>query len=224
MISWLKGQIIQNWQISSRKGIVLNVGGVGYEIQLLSNKIDIIDESESICLWIHQINREDYTNLYGFTELSQRDLFRIIIGVNGIGPQIAMSLLEDLKVSSFVDAIEENDLSILTKSQGGGKRIAERLVVELKNKLQQFKDNKVANNDDQNRIQSNNLTKYQEEIKSILNSLGYMDNEIKEAIELITTNQNEIALVSNATSGEEKAELMDRHLKEILIRLSQNST
>lgn len=224
MISWLKGQIIQNWQISSRKGIVLNVGGVGYEIQLLSNKIDIIDDSESICLWIHQIIREDYTNLYGFTELSQRDLFRIIIGVNGIGPQIAMSLLEDLKVSSFVDAIEENDLSILTRTQGVGKRIAERLVVELKNKLQQFKDNKVANNDDQNRIQSNNLTKYQEEIKSILNSLGYMDNEIKEAIELITTNQNEMALVSNAISGEEKAELIDRHLKEILIRLSQNST
>ena len=105
-----------------------------------------------------------------------------------------------------------------------GKRIAERLVVELKNKLQQFKDNKVANNDDQNRIQSNNLTKYHEEIKSILNSLGYMENEIKEAIKLITTNQNEMALVSNAISGEEKAELMDRHLKEILIRLSQNST
>ena len=221
MISWLKGQIIQNWQISSRKGIVLNVGGVGYEIQLLSNNIDIIDDSKSTCLWIHQIIREDYTNLYGFTELNQRDLFRIIIGVNGIGPQIAMSLLEDLKVSSFVDAIEENDLSILTRSQGVGKRIAERLVVELKNKLQQFKDNKVSNNDDQNRIQSNNFTKYHEEIQSILNSLGYMDNEIKDAIELITTNQNEITLVSNATSGEEKAELMDRHLKEILIRLSQ---
>ena len=157
-------------------------------------------------------------------ELNQRDLFRIIIAVNVIGPQIAMSLLEDLKVSIFVDAIEKNDLSILTRSQGVGKRIAERLVVELKNKLQQFKDNKVANNDDQNRILSNNLTKYHEEIKSILNSLGYMDNEIKEAIELITTNQNEIALISNATSGKEKDELMDRHLKEILIRLSQNST
>ena len=224
MISWLKGQIIQNWQISSRKGIVLNVGGIGYDIQLLSNEIDIIDDSKSICLWIHQIIREDYTNLYGFTELNQRDLFRIIIGVNGIGPHIAMSLLEDLKVSSFVDAIEENDLIILTRSQGVGKRIAERLVVELKNKLQQFKDKKVVNNDDQNRIQSNNLTKYQEEIESILNSLGYMDNEIKDAIKLITTNQNEMALVSNAISGEEKSELMDRHLKEILIRLSQNST
>ena len=224
MISWLKGQIIHNWQLSSKKGVVINVNGVGYEVQLLSKQIEIINESKTIELWIHQIDREDSTNLYGFNALAQRDLFRVVIGVNGIGPQIGMALLEDFEVDQLVDAIEENDLNLLTKSQGIGKRIAERLVVELKNKLQQFKDNSETKIVNQNSNSSNQFAKYIEEIVTILNSLGYMDNEIMDSIELIKTNEKENTLLINSLPAEAKEELMDKHIKEILIRLSQNST
>ena len=222
MISWLKGQVIKNWEISSKKGIILNVGGVGYEVQLLPKQIDLINNSKTVELWIHQINREDSTNLYGFNEVNQRDLFRKIISVNGIGPQIGLSLIEDFDVYKLVEAIEENDLTLLTKSQGIGKRIAERLVVELKNKLQQFKSDQAKGVDNQNK--SNHIKNYLEEIKSILNSLGYMDNEIKDSIELITANEQENTLLFNSLSAEAKTELMDKHLKKILIRLSQKST
>ena len=222
MISWLKGQVIKNWEISSKKGIILNVGGVGYEVQLLPKQIDLINNSKTVELWIHQINREDSTNLYGFNEVNQRDLFRKIISVNGIGPQIGMSLIEDFDVYKLVEAIEENDLSLLTKSQGIGKRIAERLVVELKNKLQEFKSDKAIGIDNQNK--ANPITNYLEEIKSILNSLGYMDNEIKDSIELITAKEQEDPLLINSLSAEAKTALMDKHLKKILIRLSQKST
>ena len=142
MICWLKGKLIQNWHISSRKGVVINVGGIGYEVQLLSKQIVIEDKTIEKEFWIHQITREDCTNLYGFNEINERDLFRKIISVNGIGPQIGMALLDDLEVNQLVNAIESNDVNLLTKSQGIGKRIAERLIVELKNKLQQFIDNK----------------------------------------------------------------------------------
>ena len=224
MISWLKGQIIHNWQLSSKKGVVINVNGVGYEVQLLSKQIEIINESKPIELWIHQIDREDSTNLYGFNAIAQRDLFRVVIGVNGIGPQIGMALLEDFEVDQLVDAIEENDLNLLTKSQGIGKRIAERLVVELKNKLQKFKDNSKTKIVNQNSNSSNQFAKYIEEIVTILNSLGYMDNEIMDSIELIKTNEKENTLLINSLPAEAKEELMDKHIKEILIRLSQNST
>ena len=223
MISWLKGQIIKNWQISSKKGVVLNVRGVGYEVQLLSKQIDINDNSKLVELWIHQINREECTNLYGFNEINQRDLFRKIISVNGIGPQIGMSLLDDLEVNELVDAIEENDVALLTKSQGIGKRIAERLVIELKNKLKTFKDNKDRNFNYKKPNTPNQFAKYIEEIKSILNSLGYMDNEIKDSIELIITNESNNNLQINSLSAEAKTEMMDKHLKTILIRLSQKS-
>ena len=223
MISWLKGKIIQRWNQASRKGVVLNVSGVGYEIQLLSKHLVKIDISTSQQFWIHQIIREDCTNLYGFIEVNQRDLFRKIISINGIGPQIGMALLEDLEANQLVDAIDNNDLTLLTKSQGIGKRIAERLVVELKNKLNNFKDNETTNRN-QKDLTSNHLSNYLNEIKSILNSLGYMDNEIRDSLELITTKENENTLKLNSLSTEERSELMDQHLKKILIRLSQKST
>ena len=224
MISWLKGKVIQNWHISTRKGVVLNVDGVGYEVQLLSKQIDPIENSIVKEYWIHQINREDTTNLYGFKKINQRDLFRKFVSVNGIGPQIGMALLDDFEVNQLVEAIEENDLKLLTKSQGIGKRIAERLVVELKNKLHQFKDNDESVNDNHIKNTSNHFSKYLEEIKSILHSLGYMDKEIKDSMELITTNEKENTILINSLSAEAKAELMDKHLKKILIRLSQKIT
>ncbi len=224
MISWLKGQIIQNWHLSSKQGVVLNVGGIGYEIQLLSKQIGNIDKTNIKEYWIHQINREDCSNLYGFNDVDQRDLFRKIISVNGIGPQIGMALLEDLEVSQLVDAIENNNLTLLTKSQGIGKRIAERLVVELKNKLQNFKDTKETKINNQSTHKTNHFAKYIEEIKSILNSLGYMDNEIKNAIKLISNDEKETTSLINSLSPGATKELMDEHLKKILIRLSQNDT
>ena len=222
MICWLKGKIIKNWQISSKNGVVLNVHGVGYEVQLLSKEIGVIDNSIIKEFWIHQINREDCTNLYGFNEINQRDLFRKIISVSGIGPQIGMALLDDFEVIQLVTAIEDNDINLLTKSQGIGKRIAERLVVELKNKLNKFTDTKATIIKNEVTSPTKDLSKYNEEIKSILNSLGYNDNEIKDSIELITTKENAFRISS--LSPEEKNELMDKHLKKILIRLSQKST
>ena len=224
MISWLKGEKVHTWKISSRKGVVLNVGGVGYEIQLLPKQIDKAEVLNEFELWIHQIDREDGTSLYGFIEVNQRDLFREIISVNGIGPQIGIALLEDFEVAQLVNAIENKESNLLTKTQGIGKRIAERLIVELRNKLQRFTDNDKTIHENKNDIEANQFSKYIDEIYLILNSLGYIDNEIKESIKIITINEKENSLLLNSSSAEEKAELMDKHLKEILMKLSEKST
>ena len=224
MISWLKGEKIHTWKISSRKGVVLNVGGVGYEIQLLPKQIDKAEVLNEFELWIHQIDREDGTSLYGFIEVNQRDLFREIISVNGIGPQIGMAMLEEFEVPQLVNAIENKESNLLTKTQGIGKRIAERLIVELRNKLQRFSDNDKTIHENKNDIEANQFSKYIDEIYLILNSLGYVDNEIKESIKIITINEKENSLLLNSSSAEEKAELMDKHLKEILMKLSEKST
>ena len=224
MISWLKGEKVHTWKISSRKGVVLNVGGVGYEIQLLPKQIDKAEVLNEFELWIHQIDREDGTSLYGFIEVNQRDLFREIISVNGIGPQIGMAMLEEFEVPQLVNAIENKESNLLTKTQGIGKRIAERLIVELRNKLQRFSDNDKTIHENKNDIEPNQFSKYIDEIYLILNSLGYEDNEIKESIKIITINEKENSLLLNSSSAEEKAELMDKHLKEILMKLSEKST
>ena len=224
MISWLKGEKVHTWKISSRKGVVLNVGGVGYEIQLLPKQIDKAEVLNEFELWIHQIDREDGTSLYGFIEVNQRDLFREIISVNGIGPQIGMAMLEEFEVPQLVNAIENKESNLLTKTQGIGKRIADRLIVELRNKLQRFTDNDQTIHENKKDIEANQFSKYIDEIYLILNSLGYVDNEIKESIKIITINEKENSLLLNSSSAEEKAELMDKHLKEILMKLSEKST
>ena len=224
MISWLKGEKVHTWKISSRKGVVLNVGGIGDEIQLLAKQIDKAELLNEFELWIHQIDREDGTSLYGFIEVNQRDLFREIISVNGIGPQIGMAMLEEFEVPQLVNAIENKESNLLTKTQGIGKRIAERLIVELRNKLQRFTDNDKTIHENKNDIEANQFSKYIDEIYLILNSLGYLDNEIKESIKTITINEKENSLLLNSSSAEEKAELMDKHLKEILMNLSEKST
>ena len=178
MISWLKGEKIHTWKISSRKGVVLNVGGVGYEIQLLPKQIDKAEVLNEFELWIHQIDREDGTSLYGFIEVNQRDLFREIISVNGIGPQIGMAMLEEFEVPQLVNAIENKESNLLTKTQGIGKRISERLIVELRNKLHRFTDNDNTIHENKNDIEANQFSKYIDEIYLILNSLGYVDNAV----------------------------------------------
>ena len=224
MIGWLKGEIIHIWKLSSKKGVVLNVAGVGYEIQLLPTQITKSEESNTIELWIHQIDREDGTCLYGFLEVNQRDLFREIISVNGIGPQIGMSLLDDFEVSQLVNTIDKKETNLLTKTQGIGKRIAERLIVELRNKLQRFTNNNDIINYNKKEIEPNQFSKYIDELYLILNSLGYVDHEIKDSIKIITTNEKENSLLLNSLSAEKKADLLDKHLKEILMKLSEKST
>ena len=198
MISWLKGEKVHTWKISSRKGVVLNVGGVGYEIQLLPKQIDKAEVLNEFELWIHQIDREDGKSLYGFIEINQRDLFREIISVNGIGPQIGMAMLEEFEVPQLVNAIENKESHLLTKTQGIGKRIAERLIVELRNKLQRFTDNDKTIHENKNDIEANQFSKYIDEIYLILNSLGYVDNEIKESIKIFTINEKENSLLLNS--------------------------
>ena len=224
MISWLKGQIIKNWCSSSRKVAVIAVAGIGYEVQLLSKHMNSMDISIEQEIWIHQIEREDCTNLYGFIDIKQRDLFRKLITVNGIGAQIAIGLLDDLEVNQLVSAIEENDFNLLIKSQGVGKRIAERLVIELKNKLEQFtiQDNSISFN--HNGQIPDQLLDYLDEIKSTLNSLGYLDKEIKDSINQIKIDDKYHLSLIDSLSPKEKTKLMDKHLKKILINLSQQST
>ena len=224
MISWLKGEIVHKWKTSTKKGLVLNVGGIGYEIQVLPKHLEDVEVFNEIELWIHQIDREDGTSLYGFIEVNQRDLFREIISVNGIGPQIGIAMLEDFEVEQLVNAIENKEYKLLTKTQGIGKRIAERLIVELRNKLKRFIDSNETNYNNKKEIKPNQFSKYIDEIYLILNSLGYVDNEIKDSIKIITTNEKENSLLLNSLSTEEKAELMDKHLKEILMKLSEKST
>ncbi len=184
MISWLSGKKVEVWEEAQKKGLILNCAGVGYEIQVLPKEISNINSSDQLIFWVHQFFREDGYSLYGFKIKAERDLFRKLISINGVGPQIAIGLLEKSNLADLVEAIIQQNIQKLSEAHGVGKRTAERIAIELRNKLSDF-----LIIDSESSPQTNlSLTKIPlaaseiKEIKSALTSIGYEEFEIQQAL------------------------------------------
>lgn len=138
MIGWLQGQLADRWHQASRYGVLLVVAGVGYELALARRHWEQLPAgSPELSLHVHQVVREDSWTLYGFESRANRDLFRELVAVSGVGPQMALGLLGQLSAEELVRAIVQADLRLLCQAPGVGKRTAERLSVELRTRLQE---------------------------------------------------------------------------------------
>ncbi|MDM7952041.1 MAG: Holliday junction branch migration protein RuvA [Cyanobium sp. CZS 25K] len=138
MIGWLQGRLAEPWQQAHRCGALLICQGVGYEVQFTLRQWRRLPEAGSdLCLHIHHSIRDDGWTLYGFPDRQERDLFRELVAVSGVGPQMALGLLGALEVHDLVRAIVHADLRSLCLAPGVGKRTAERLSVELRRRLQE---------------------------------------------------------------------------------------
>jgi holliday junction DNA helicase RuvA len=134
MIGWLKGNVLDKREPGK---IVLDVQGVGYDVATsLSTFFQIETMSAPISLHIHTLVREDALILYGFLSLDERHLFRALIRVNGVGAKLAIAILSSMQPDEFVRCIRQENAALLTKLPGIGKKTAERLVVEMKDRLQ----------------------------------------------------------------------------------------
>lgn len=132
MITFLEGSLVEK----ETTRVVLNVAGVGYEVAISLSTYDRLPEQGgNFRLLTHDHIREDLHDLYGFATSDERDLFRLLLGVSGIGPKTAMSVLSGLSVRELKQAIVQRDIKRLSSISGIGKKTAERLVVELKDKF-----------------------------------------------------------------------------------------
>ena len=119
--------------------IVIDVNGVGYEVLLPNSSFSNLPRiGEKVTLLIHTVVREDAILLFGFLTQAEKDLFKILINVSGVGGKLANSILGSMSVESFCTAIQTKNSALLSKIPGIGKRTAERLVVELAGKLDGF--------------------------------------------------------------------------------------
>jgi Holliday junction DNA helicase RuvA len=138
MIGWLRGQVAEPWRAGHRCGLLLICGGIGYEVQLtLRQWARLPATGGDLTLHIHHSVREDGWTLFGFGDRQERDLFRDLVAVSGVGPQMALALLGAMEVDELVRAIAAADLRRLSQAPGVGKRTAERLCLELRQKLPQ---------------------------------------------------------------------------------------
>jgi Holliday junction DNA helicase RuvA len=115
--------------------VILDVSGVGYQVFVTDMAMGHLAGQEEAQLWIHTYVREDQLTLYGFETTAELDFFKLLLSVSGVGPKAALGILTIASVATLKQAILGDDPTILTKVSGIGKRTAERVVLELKNKV-----------------------------------------------------------------------------------------
>ncbi len=183
MISWIKGELVSSWQANNKFYILINCQGLGYEIQTLESVIVDINikkiPKKEITLWLKHIKKEDSDSLFGFALKDQRDFFIQILNIKGIGSQIGMSLLNKFSLNQIFNAINNNDKKLISSVQGIGQKMTERIILELKSKLNKNINDKVDL--EINNFDSDNTELYSifEDINLTLQSLNYPKKEIK---------------------------------------------
>lgn len=119
--------------------IMLDVGGVGYELEVsMTTYSQLPDSGSAVSLRTHLQVREDAQSLFGFYDLQERELFRNLIKVNGVGPRLALAILSGMNVEQFTAAVLNEDSSRLVKLPGVGKKTAQRLILDLRDRLPEF--------------------------------------------------------------------------------------
>lgn len=160
--------------------VLIDVGGVGYEVDLPIPDFAILGiKGQTVTLHTHLVIREDVHSLYGFANIEGRDTFRTLIKVSGIGPRIALALLSTLSPQELHHALDNSDVTKLSQTPGIGKKMAERMILELKGKLHIESDGLLFSAKD-----STTSILYGD-IANALLSLGYGDKEIKGVIKVL---------------------------------------
>ncbi len=133
MIGLLRGRLLAKQPPS----LLLDVQGVGYEIDApMTTFYELPDVGTEVTLYTHLAVREDAHTLYGFLKLSDRDLFRMLLKVNGVGARLALAILSGMETPRFIRCVQEGDSAALVRLPGIGKKTAERLVIELRDRLE----------------------------------------------------------------------------------------
>lgn len=132
MIGRLRGTLVSK----QPPGLMIDVGGVGYELEApLSTFYDLPAVGETVTLFTHHVVREDAQLLFAFARESERRLFRALLKVSGVGAKMALAVLSGMSADAFARCIETDDVTALTKLPGIGKKTAERLIVEMRDRL-----------------------------------------------------------------------------------------
>lgn len=171
MIGRLRGKLVQK----SPPILLVEVQGVGYEVEApMTTFYQLPEVGEDIHLYTHLTVREDAHLLFGFATENERHMFRTLIKVNGVGAKMALTILSGMEADDFAVCIRDGDTARLTRLPGVGKKTAERLIVEMRDRLKDFNISRTAAPGQSVNINKNNAT---EDAISALIGLGYKPQE-----------------------------------------------
>lgn len=172
MIAHLCGEPV----LTGDKWVVIDVKGIGYQVQVTQPALQLLTQTrEPVNLFTHMAVRDDAITLYGFMHLSELEIFRMLISVSGIGPQIAMNLLSQIGIEDFAMAILNEDEKALTRISGIGSKSAKRLILELRDKMKKVSETIVTSKSGRSGPTAHDAV-------SALISLGFAEKESRDAV------------------------------------------
>ena len=186
MIARIDGTLI----VKTPETVVIDVGGVGYELSIpLSTYYVLPDIGDNVVLNVSTFMREDAIQLYGFATTDEKTFFSMLLTISGVGPKLARGILSGAEVGMLVSAIASNDIAALTKLPGVGKKTAQRITLELKDKVSELFElaspksfGKGALGDAEGSIST--------DVVSALTNLGYKDDASGDAVRKVLVNVN----------------------------------
>lgn len=189
MIGSVRGVVLERFPPST---VLVEVAGVGYLCTVTTNTFAELEPTVPVFLHTHHHIREDAQTLFGFTSRGERDTFNILIATHGIGPSMAIAILSTYSPTALVGIIASNDTSALTVVPGVGKKTAERLMVELKSRLN-LDDIPTVNGSDS--VQSAAA-----DVREALTALGYGIDEIRDTMRQLSSSEGTESMLRDALS------------------------
>jgi len=169
MIGRLSGKILEK----NPPEILLEVSGIGYEVLCPMSSFYEMGNKSDISLHTHLAVKEDSHTLYGFISKDEKTLFRELIRVNGVGPKVALAILSHLNIASLMNAVANEDDTLLAKTPGIGKKTAQKLIVELKDRLEKLE----LSNTQHQKITASNSNPNTQKATQALQALGFKAKE-----------------------------------------------
>ncbi len=185
MYDYLKGHLVSK-QLNSYRGshIVVDVNNIGYLISTGKRTIEKLNEDEEVKIYVSLSHKEDSMSLTGFITKEERDIFNILQSVSGIGVKLALLILDEFSISELIDIMIREDAKELSRAKGVGSKVAQKIILELKDKLINWSNVTPVDVEDIETTQDVNQEAIIE-VQSVLISLGYSANEAKGAIKEI---------------------------------------
>jgi len=183
MIGRLTGEVAEK----QAPDLLIDVNGVGYEVQMpLTSFYELPEKGQQATIYTHFVVREDAQLLYGFASKQERSLFRLLIKANGVGPKLGLTILSGLSAEQFVTCVEHDDVTTLVKLPGVGKKTAERLLIEMRDRIKALDVSPefMPKMSMESSLLKSNHSEFEDAV-SALTSLGYSSQQANKAVKSV---------------------------------------
>jgi Holliday junction DNA helicase RuvA len=181
--------------------VLIDVNGIGYEVQMPLNCFyELPEEGTTTTVYTHFVVREDAQLLYGFSSKQERSLFRLLIKANGVGPKLGLTILSGLTAEQFVQCVEHDDVTTLVKLPGVGKKTAERLLIEMRDRIKELDVSKefMPKLSIETSVVKNTKSEFDDAVSALM-ALGYTSQQANKSVKAVHQDDHDSeTLIRNA--------------------------